>query len=161
MTAIDPAGGGPIYTDAPAFERDGFLGYGGFWLRVAAALVDTIILVAAQLILAIVLGWPYEPPSGIAGLPHHGANGLIGLLYEVLFVSSYGGTPGKLLWGLKIVKPNGDRLSMLNALGRYFAKILSAIILLIGFIMVAFTKRKRGLHDILADTFVIKASKAI
>jgi uncharacterized RDD family membrane protein YckC len=44
----------------------------------------------------------------------------------------------------------------MNATGRYFAKILSAIILCIGFIMVAFTDKKRGLHDIIAGTLVIK-----
>ena len=44
----------------------------------------------------------------------------------------------------------------MNATGRYFAKIISAIILCIGFIMIAFTDKKRGLHDIIASTLVIK-----
>ena len=58
--------------------------------------------------------------------------------------------------GLRVVTSDGQRLSFLNATGRYFAKILSAIILCIGFIMIAFTDRKRGLHDMIAGTLVIK-----
>ena len=58
--------------------------------------------------------------------------------------------------GLKVVRPDGGPVSLGRAIGRYFAKILSAIILLIGFIMAGFDREKRGLHDILVDTRVIK-----
>jgi uncharacterized RDD family membrane protein YckC len=58
--------------------------------------------------------------------------------------------------GLRVVTDQGDRLSFLNATGRFFAKFISTIIFCIGFIMVAFTDRKRGLHDIIASTLVIK-----
>ena len=58
--------------------------------------------------------------------------------------------------GLRVVTSQGQRLSFMNATGRYFAKFISAIILGIGFIMIAFTDKKRGLHDIIADTLVIK-----
>jgi uncharacterized RDD family membrane protein YckC len=44
----------------------------------------------------------------------------------------------------------------MNATGRYFAKIISAIILGVGFLMIAFTDKKRGLHDMIASTLVIK-----
>jgi uncharacterized RDD family membrane protein YckC len=58
--------------------------------------------------------------------------------------------------GLRVVTSNGQRLSFMNATGRYFAKIISAIILGIGFLMIAFTDKKRGLHDMIASTLVIK-----
>jgi uncharacterized RDD family membrane protein YckC len=58
--------------------------------------------------------------------------------------------------GLRVVTDEGTRLSFLNATGRFFAKFVSAIILCIGFLMVAFTDRKRGLHDMIADTLVVK-----
>jgi uncharacterized RDD family membrane protein YckC len=58
--------------------------------------------------------------------------------------------------GLRVVTDQGNRLSFLNATGRFFAKFLSALLLGIGFLMVAFTDRKRGLHDIIASTLVIK-----
>ena len=53
----------------------------------------------------------------------------------------------------------GQRLSFLHATGRYFAKFISAIILGIGFLMIAFTDRKRGLHDMIAGTLVIKVRR--
>jgi uncharacterized RDD family membrane protein YckC len=58
--------------------------------------------------------------------------------------------------GLRVVTDDGQRLSLMHAIGRYLAKIVSGIILGIGFIMVAFTDRKRGLHDIIASTLVVK-----
>ena len=67
-----------------------------------------------------------------------------------------GATVGKMAMGLRVVTGSGQRLSFMNATGRYFAKILSAIILCIGFIMIAFTDKKRGLHDMIAGTLVIK-----
>jgi len=67
-----------------------------------------------------------------------------------------GATVGKMAMGLRVVSDQGQRLIFLNATGRYFAKIISAIILCIGFIMIAFTDRKRGLHDMIAGTLVIK-----
>jgi uncharacterized RDD family membrane protein YckC len=81
----------------------------------------------------------------------------MGATYEGLFISRLGATPGKLVLGLRVVRPDGGKVSLSRAIGRYFAKMLSAIILGIGYIMAAFDKEKRGLHDILADTRVIKA----
>ena len=71
---------------------------------------------------------------------------VLGLIagYEVFLVGTRGATLGKMALGLRVVSNNGQRLSFLNATGRYFAKILSAIILCIGFLMIAFTDRKRG-----------------
>ncbi len=83
---------------------------------------------------------------------------VIGWLYFALMESSErGATVGKMAMGLRVVTNDGKRLSFMNATGRYFAKILSAIILCIGFIMIGFTERKRGLHDMIASTLVIKA----
>lgn len=66
-------------------------------------------------------------------------------------------TIGKFAVGIKVSTENGERLTFANATGRYFAKILYAVILLIGFLMVAFNKKRQGLHDKLAKTFVIHA----
>jgi uncharacterized RDD family membrane protein YckC len=52
---------------------------------------------------------------------------------------------------------NGRRISFARATGRHFAKILSGMVMMIGFIMAAFTERKQALHDILASTIVVKA----
>ena len=82
---------------------------------------------------------------------------LAGILYFVLMDSSAKqGTLGKIALGLVVTDVQGNRIGLGRAAGRYFAKILSSLILLIGFIMIAFTERKQGLHDILCSTLVLK-----
>ncbi len=82
---------------------------------------------------------------------------IIGLLYwAVLESSKWQGTLGKLAVGLRVTNLEGQRISFPRALGRTLAKIISGLILLIGYIMVAFTERKQGLHDMLAGTLVVK-----
>jgi len=60
--------------------------------------------------------------------------------------------------GIMVTDITGQPIGFGRATGRYFAKILSAIILCIGFIMIAFTQRKQGLHDMIANTLVVKRS---
>ena len=69
--------------------------------------------------------------------------------------SSNMGTIGKIIVGIKVVDEQGERISFLNATGRYFAKIISTAILFIGFIMAAYDVNRQALHDKLAKTFVI------
>jgi len=79
-------------------------------------------------------------------------------LYFALMESSpRGATVGKMAMSLRVVDEQGNRISFGRATGRFFAKFVSGIILLIGYIMVAFTERKRALHDMMAGTLVIKA----
>ena len=76
-------------------------------------------------------------------------------LYEaVMESSSYQATLGKMILGMKVSDLYGNRISFARATGRHFAKILSAMILCIGFIMVGLTERKQGLHDLIAGTLV-------
>ena len=146
--------------------------YAGFWMRVLAWLIDTIILmVVASIVNFAVLGsmgtFPRMQPgadpttslaamAGIYGIVYL-VNLVIGCSYEALFVSSsLSATPGKLALGLKVLRPGGARVSFGRAIGRYFAKVLSAMILGIGFLLVAFDSEKRGLHDMICDTRVVK-----
>lgn len=86
----------------------------------------------------------------------YGLSLVINWLYFALLESSERqATLGKMVIGAKVVDEKGDRISFINATGRFFAKILSGLILFIGYIMVAFDSRKQGLHDKLADTFVV------
>ena len=146
----------PVWDARPAGPAH--VAYGGFWIRVLAYLIDGILLTIVYGIVARLLGidifesdWRhYDPLGNLLSL-------VIGWLYFALLESSErGATVGKMVMGLRVVTSDGQRLSFMNATGRYFAKILSAIILCIGFIMVAFTDKKRGLHDIIAGTLVIK-----
>jgi uncharacterized RDD family membrane protein YckC len=102
----------------------------------------------------------------MGGIPHMGL-GLLGggvtfvlvlfgsWLYEAFMESSsYQATLGKMIFGMKVTDLNGNRISFGRATWRHFAKWLSAMILFIGYIMVGFTERKQGLHDLLAGTLV-------
>lgn len=145
----------------------GAVHYGGFWIRVLAAIVDAIVMnIVIWLLMAVfgislfegmMTGDPSAmgPASGTMGFVNLLAF-LIGLAYAAGFIASpLQATPGKLLVKLKVTDSNGQRLGIGRAIGRELAKYLSAIILLIGFIMVAFTDRKRGLHDMIAGTLVM------
>lgn len=81
---------------------------------------------------------------------------IIGWLYYAGMESaSRQATLGKSLLGMTVTDLRGQHISFLHATGRYFAKFLSALILMIGYIMAAFTERKQALHDKLADTLVL------
>jgi len=64
-------------------------------------------------------------------------------------------TMGKMALGIIVTDLEGNRVSFGRATGRYFAKILSALILLIGYMMTGFTQKKQALHDMIAGTLVI------
>lgn len=132
--------------------------YGGFWIRVVAALIDGIVLSIAFGVIGAVSGLDFFSSD-----PEYFDSRAVALqvvinwLYEALLTSSErGATLGKMAVGLRVVTEQGKRISFLRATGRYFAKYVSALILGIGFLMVAFTDRKRGLHDMIAGTLVIK-----
>ena len=78
------------------------------------------------------------------------------LYFPVMESSGRQATFGKQICGLAVTDTHGRRISFGRAVGRYLAKILSALLLCIGFLMVAFTHRKRGLHDVIAGTLVVR-----
>jgi uncharacterized RDD family membrane protein YckC len=80
-----------------------------------------------------------------------------GIAYDVYFVRKYDATPGKLAFGLKVLRADGSKLSVGRIIGRYFGAILSGLVLCIGYLRAAFDDEKRTLHDRLVDTRVIKA----
>ena len=149
--------------------------YGGFWIRLLAHIIDHIILgaVAAPLFFVTVLpsiiriaqqaDRDQEPSPEMIITIISSAFVYIALafvgqwLYEALLTSSsWQATIGKRILHLKVVDEAGNRISFGRATGRFFAKILSSMFMCIGFIMIAFTDRKRGLHDMLAGTLVVK-----
>jgi uncharacterized RDD family membrane protein YckC len=70
--------------------------------------------------------------------------------------SKFQGTVGKLALGLKVTDESGAKLDFIKALTRNLCKIVSSVILLIGYIMAGFTAKKQGLHDIIAKTLVLR-----
>lgn len=139
------------------------LAYAGFWIRVVAKLVDSVILWAAGFALAFAAA-PLLPGRGLETLSplHEGGHPFVLLFqfaaaaaYSTIFVGRYGATPGKMAAGLKVVTPGGGPVGYGTALCRYFAEILSSIILGIGYLMVAFDVEKRALHDRICRTRVV------
>ena len=141
------------------------VGYGGFWIRVVAAIIDSIILRVVVSPIGFIFGG-LGLAGRISGVPHVGL-GILGggvtviamlfgsWLYEAFMESSsYEATIGKMIFGMKVTDLYGNRISFERATGRHFAKWLSAAILGIGYIMVGFSDRKQGLHDLLAQTLV-------
>jgi uncharacterized RDD family membrane protein YckC len=138
--------------------------YVGFWWRVLAYFIDYIITNVVMFIVGLFIGFAI----GIAGGGSKSAEdvagavaGLIGIvlswLYFALMESSAAqGTLGKLAIGVRVTDLEGQRIGFGRATGRYFSKILSALILCVGFMMVGWTERKQGLHDQIASTLVLK-----
>jgi uncharacterized RDD family membrane protein YckC len=133
--------------------------YGGFWLRFVAYIIDSVILNIVVFIISFAVGLGMGPTGGesaqvvasVIGI------GLAWLYFAFQESSEAGATLGKRALGLRVLTGDGQRISFGRATGRFFAKFLSALILLIGYIMAAFTERKRALHDMIADTVVVKA----
>jgi len=143
--------------------------YGGFWRRVLAYIIDAIIL---SIVGGVISGSVLGSAAGLSSLTAGGdptaafTGAMAGvqvvsfvlnwLYFAILESSSMQGTLGKKALGMIVTDLDGGRISFGRATGRYFAKILSALVLCIGYIMVGFTERKRGLHDMIANTLVIK-----
>ena len=118
--------------------------FGGFWIRALAWFCDSFI--ASVVVFAAVKAT--GPLGALFLLPFQ-------LMYQpVMESSAWQGTVGKKICGLAVTDLRGRRISVLRALVRTLAKILSALLFGVGFLMVAFTERKRGLHDVIAGTLV-------
>jgi serine/threonine protein kinase len=138
--------------------------YAGFWLRAGALVIDVVIMLIGALVFGLalsvfggMLGWDVD--SVISSITQVGRliDLLIGWIYFAGMESSASGnTFGKRAVGIRVVDLQGQRISFGNATGRYFGKILSALIVLIGYFMAGFTARKQALHDMMAGTLVIK-----
>jgi uncharacterized RDD family membrane protein YckC len=176
-TAIDngtaplPGTGGGAYSPYSAPGATGNYGtavvsggevvYAGFWKRYAAYFVDSIVVgminFPVSLILNLIGAASGNETLGLAMSLLAVLSGfVIGVCYFAGFHASRGGaTLGKMAVGIKVVRSDGERITFLRGVGRYFGFVLSSLILFIGFIMAAFTERKQALHDMLCDTLVV------
>ena len=132
--------------------------YAGFWIRVAAALIDSVLLsVVIAVPLTLIYGSNYwvseELIAGFWDVVFY----IVPIVLTVWFWVKYLGTPGKMLLKLRVIDANtGEAISTAKGVGRYLGYYVSAIPLLLGFIWVAFDKKKQGLHDKLAGTLVVR-----
>jgi uncharacterized RDD family membrane protein YckC len=147
--------------------------YAGFWLRFVAFIIDAIVLHFVFTIVTL----PFIASMGIRGImrgpmpmsPEEWMPLLRGLFhiflirtvlnwlyYALLESSAWQATLGKKALGLEVTDIQGMRIGFGRATGRFFAKIISSIILFMGFIMAGFTEKKQALHDMIAGTLVIR-----
>lgn len=171
--------GGTLYTppaqagwQAPAARPP--VAYAGFWLRFVAAIIDALVLYFVGMIVMLPFATSMgmgmrgmmtgRPPNMEELLPFIHAMIRLALIriilnwlyYSLLESSAWQATLGKKALGLEVTDLDGNRISFGRATGRFFAKIISSIILFIGYIMAGFTEKKQALHDILAGTLVIR-----
>ncbi len=154
------------------------MNYAGFWKRFGAYLIDSVIIGIVMGVFMMIFG------IGLFGsmasmdsmemqMDEEAANamaaGMIGgmmtfffllsaaqwLYFALMESSSKQATLGKMALGIIVTDLNGNRLSFGRATGRYFGKIISGAILMIGYIMAAFTEKKQALHDIIAGCLVV------
>lgn len=135
------------------------MSYAGFWKRFAAAIIDGIITMIGGAVIGFVFGFIMAAGGTTDAKALEGMGNILGFLvgwvyYAVMESSVKQGTIGKMALGIVVSDINGKRVSFGKASGRYFGKIISALILGIGFIMIAFTQKKQGLHDMMAGCLV-------
>ena len=136
----------------------------GFWLRVVATILDSTIVAILQTMLSIAFVFAGKVAIGggeeqlVFLAPLVLLLGLtINLAYFVTFTGHCGQTPGKMALRIKVIRTDGSDIGYGKAAFREIvAKFISGIILCIGYLMVAFDEQKQGLHDRMADTYVIK-----
>lgn len=148
--------------------------YAGFWKRTVAFIIDNILAAIAPAVICLPLFmWQVAAASSAPESEralHIGAAVVIYVIWQLLGLvcmwlyfafmesGSRQATLGKRLMKIKVVGKDGQRISFARATGRFFAKIVSYMIMYIGLIMAGLTNRKRALHDYIAETYVVNDS---
>jgi uncharacterized RDD family membrane protein YckC len=166
MSVASPAAARPAPAAAAPGELlpEGGIVHAGFWRRCAAYMLDSIILSVAMLVVFGLIG--FATAALIAG-NHPGIAGLLVFLAYVLLIVGMWlyfakfesgpsqATPGKRVMGIKVTDDKGQRIGFGRATGRFFGKIISGMIMNIGYMMAGFTGRKQALHDLMAGCCVV------
>ncbi|SPL72610.1 RDD family protein [Acinetobacter stercoris] len=133
--------------------------YAGFWIRLLATIIDTIILLAILIPLSIILDATgsgveeIQPQISISELAWQ----LLCAVVYIIFWVKCSGTPGKLLLRLKVLdEATGNKISITQGIIRYLGYIVSAIVFCIGYFWIAFDSKKQGWHDKMAKTVVVR-----
>ena len=143
-------GGGVGYCPNCGAEQPGAgedVQYAGFLIRLGAFIIDSLITGVPA---AIITSFTDIPALGTA----------LSVVYYVMFTYAKGQTPGKMLLGLHVVDANGLRPSLKQVfLREVIGKAISALALLIGFLWIIWDPKKRGWHDYIGGTYVIKRGR--
>ena len=121
--------------------------YAGFFVRLGAAIIDSL-----------VTGVPAAIITTFTDIPALGT--ILSVIYYVMFTYAKGQTPGKMLLGLHVVDRNGQKPSLRQVIMReVFGKAIAALALLIGYLWIIWDPKKRGWHDYIAGTFVVRRER--
>lgn len=151
--------------NARPIGRSGYIiGVVGFGRRFVAYLIDSVILGILGALLGFVLGLTVAfavGPNPEAERLLVASNTVIGLLisavyYVTFWTTADGQTPGKMLMDIKVIGTDGSPVGLTRAMLRFFGYILSSAVLSLGFALIAFDRRRRGWHDRIADTIVVR-----
>ena len=135
----------------------------GFWIRFVASFIDGIILLILIILLAsisfVIFGAALGEGAGVGMfLLVFILASIATILYKpIMEASEYQGTVGKYALGMKVVDQKGQRITMTSSFLRTILYIIGAqgFLLCLGVVMIGFTEYKQGLHDILANTYVV------
>lgn len=138
------------------------LQYAGFWVRLGATLIDSLLLLIVSMPISIAIyGWAYlQRPTFIAGPWDFIINWIAPAVATVVFWRCWDASPGKMALQLRVLDARtGGSMSTGQAIGRYFAYLVSGIPLFLGFIWIGFDPRKQGWHDKLAGSVVVRSAR--
>ena len=147
-----------------ADRASGQLEYAGFWIRLGAAFIDALLIIAVTFpFLYAIYGaayFDYDKMGFVAGPADFLLSYVAPAIASVLFWLGKQATPGKLALSLRVVDAQtGATLSVGKCIGRYLAYYVAALPLCLGFIWVGIDARKQGWHDKLAGTAVVRARR--
>lgn len=137
------------------------LEYAGFWIRLGATLIDVVLLMLVTAPLLVwIYGWGYyDNGHWIAGPADFLISWVAPAIATIVFWRYKEATPGKMMLSLRIVDAEtGEAPSVTQAVGRYFAYLVSMIVLCLGFVWIGVDPRKQGWHDKLAGTVVVRSA---
>ena len=147
----------------------------GFWRRLVASAIDAALLIPLVLVFSGAtsavaggnfprlgeIGFGYMVhlalDGGAAGWAALVAGAIIVLLYSIIFTATIGQTPGKRVMGLRVIDAYGETPSVVRALARALGQAVSVAVFSLGWLWIAFSREKQGLHDLIAGTYVVYA----
>jgi uncharacterized RDD family membrane protein YckC len=139
----------------------GKMQYADFWVRAGAKIIDIFILWTIGIMVTFFLGFfvspTYDPEVSMTfPVLANIFQLIIAVTYTTYFLGKYSATPGKMACHLKVVTPDGGKVSYSQAGYRYFAEIISSLIFGIGYLIAIFDIERRTLHDRIAGTRVVR-----
>ena len=139
--------------------------YGGFWRRANAFIIDKFILFFLTLIVMIIgililnLSFLTMTPTTLMSplfLSYYGTGFVLNIFYFTYFFGTTGQTPGKKIFGLKVIQKSGEPMTLGLGFLRWVGYLISGMVFYLGFIWIGFDSKKQGWHDKIAGTLVVR-----